>query len=280
VLAGRSGLWTRQQALDALALTAATYGDARAGRQWRALQDTTNDPIASQRRPQPWRSWQRSEDYYSEGQLMWLDADTLIRERTHGARSLDNFARAFFGVHNGAFDEDTYTFDDVVAALNGVMPYDWANFLRAHLDAVNGHAPLDGITRGGYRLVFTEERSDYQKDQEMHARGADFMYSIGIAIGEGGVISQVQWDSPAFNVGLAVGETVIAVNGDSYSADGLRRAVTAAKTSHDPIELLIKAGDQYRTIAIDYHNGLRYPHLERVRGTPDRIGAIFAARSN
>jgi predicted metalloprotease with PDZ domain len=106
------------------------------------------------------------------------------------------------------------------------------------------------------------------------------MYSIGIAIGEGGVISQVQWDGPAFNVGLAVGETVVAVNGDTYSADGLRRAVTAAKTGNDPIELLIKAGDQYRTMSVDYHNGLRYPHLERIRGTPDRIGAIFAARSN
>ncbi|MBS0386759.1 MAG: M61 family metallopeptidase [Proteobacteria bacterium] len=280
VLAGRSGLWTRQQALDALALTAAAYGDARVGRQWRALQDTTNDPIASQRRPQPWRSWQRSEDYYSEGQLMWLDADTLIRERTHGSRSLDNFARAFFGVNNGAFNEDTYTFDDVVAALNGVMPYDWAHFLRQHLDAVNGPAPLDGITRGGYRLVFTDIRSDFQKDQEAHAKSADFTYSIGIGIGEGGAISTVQWDGPAFNVGLAVGETLVAVNGDAYSADGLRRAITAAKTGRDPLALLIKAGDQYRTVQIDYHGGLRYPHLERIRGAPDRLGQIFAPRSN
>lgn len=280
VLSARAGLHSRQQALDALALTAATYSDARVGRQWRALQDTTNDPIASSRRPQPWRSWQRSEDYYSEGQMIWLDADTLIRERTHGARSLDNFARAFFGMNNGAFNENTYTFDDVVAALNRVMPYEWALFLRQHLDAVNGPAPLDGITRGGYRLVFTEERSAYQKDQETHGKTADFMYSIGLLLGEGGVINEVEWDGPAFNVGLAVGETVVAVNGDAYSADGLRRAVTAAKTSHDPIELLIKAGDQYRTMRIDYHNGLRYPHLERIRGTPDRIGAIFTARSN
>ncbi len=280
VLAGRSGLWSRQQALDALALTAATYADARVGRQWRALQDTTNDPIASQRRPQPWRSWQRSEDYYSEGLLIWLDADTLIRERTHNARSLDNFARAFFGVHNGAFNEDTYTFDDVVAALNAVMPYDWAHFLSQRLNTENGPAPLDGVTRGGYRLVFTEERSPYQKDQEMHSKGADFMYSIGVAVGEGGVLTQVQWDGPAFNVGLAVGETIVAVNGDTYSADGLRRAITAAKTSHDPIELLIKAGDQYRTMQIDYHGGLRYPRLQRIRGAPDRLGRIFTARSS
>jgi predicted metalloprotease with PDZ domain len=277
VLAGRSGLWTRQQALDALALTAAQY-DARVGRAWRNVQDTTNDPIASQRRPQPWRSWQRSEDYYSEGQLIWLDADTLIRERTGGARSLDNFARGFFGVHNGAFNENTYTFDDVVAALNAVMPYDWAKFLRDRLDAVGGHAPLDGITRGGYRLVFTAERSEYQRQAESHNKNADFTYSIGLSLGEGGAITGVQWDGAAFNAGMAVGSTLVSVNGDAYSAEVLRRAITAAKDSHDPIQLVVKNGDQYRVIDLDYHDGLRYPHLERVRGTPDRLGAIFSAR--
>jgi predicted metalloprotease with PDZ domain len=277
VLASRSGLWTRQQALDALALTAAQY-DARVGRAWRNVQDTTNDPIASQRRPQPWRSWQRSEDYYSEGQLIWLDADTLIRERTNGARSLDNFARGFFGMNNGAFNENTYTFEDVVAALNAVMPYDWAHFLRERLDAVGGHAPLDGITRGGYRLVFTAERSEYQRQAESHNKNADFTYSIGLSLGEGGVITGVQWDGAAFNQGMAVGASIISVNGDAYSAEVLRRAITAAKDNHDPIQLVVKNGDQYRVIDLDYHDGLRYPHLERVRGTPDRLGAIFTAR--
>jgi predicted metalloprotease with PDZ domain len=278
VLAGRSGLHTRQQSLDALALVAATY-QARIGHDWRALQDTTNDPIIAQRRSQGWRSWQRSEDYYSEGQLIWLDADTLIRERTHNAKSLDDFARGFFGVNNGAFNEDTYTFDDVVAALNRVMPYDWASFLHTRLNRL-GQAPLDGITRGGYRLNFTEERSAFQRDAENHSKSADFMYSIGLSLGEGGAITQVQWDSPAFNQGLFVGANIVAVNGDAYSPDGLRRAITAAKAGHDPIQLLVKNGDQYQTYAIDYHGGLRYPHLERISGTPDRIGAIFTARSH
>jgi len=277
VLAARSGLHSRQQALDALALTAATY-DARVGHDWRPLQDTTNDPIIAQRRPQGWRSWQRSEDYYSEGQLIWLDVDTLIRERTHGAKSLDDFARAFFGVHNGAFNEDTFTFDDVVAALNHVTPYDWAAFLRTRLDR-RGQAPLDGLARGGYRLVYTEERSAFQRDAESHGKTADFMYSIGLSLGEGGVINQVQWDSPAFNQGMFVGANIIAVNGDAYSADGLRRAVTAAKTGHDPIELLVKNGDQYQTYALDYHGGLRFPHLQRLPGVPDRLGEIFSARA-
>jgi predicted metalloprotease with PDZ domain len=277
VLAARSGLWTRQQALDALALTAAQY-DNRVGRAWRNVQDTTNDPIASQRRPQPWRSWQRSEDYYSEGQLIWLDADTLIRQRTGGARSLDNFARGFFGVNNGAFNEDTYTFADVVAALNAVTPYDWASFLRERLDETGGHAPLDGITRGGYRLVYTAERSEYQRQAESHNKNADFTYSIGMSLGEGGLISGVQWDGPAFNQGIAVGSNLISVNGDAYSAEVLRRAITAAKDSHDPIQLVVKNGDQYRVIDLDYHEGNRYPHLERVRGQPDRLGSIFSAR--
>jgi predicted metalloprotease with PDZ domain len=279
VLAARAGLHTRQQALDALALVAATY-QARVGRDWRPLQDTANDPIIAQRRPQGWRSWQRSEDYYSEGQLIWLDADTLIRERTHNSRSLDDFAKAFFGVHNGAYDENTYRFDDVVSALNGVMPYDWASFLRQRLDQFGGHAPLDGVTRGGYRLVFTDTRSDYQRDQEMHAKLADFMYSIGLMISDsGGTIGQVQWDSPAFNAGMFVGAAILAVNGDSYSADALRRAIAAAKDGHEPIQLLVKNGDQYQTYAVDYHGGLRYPHLERTPGQPDAIGAIFTPRS-
>jgi len=151
VLAARAGLLTKQQALDAIAATAATY-DQRVGREWRPLQDTTNDPIAALRRPLPWRSWERSEDYYSEGQLIWLDADTLIREQSGDRRSLDDFARSFFGIGGTSYVPATYAFDDVVQALNGVQPYDWASFLRTRLDG-HGPAQLEGIARGGYKLV-------------------------------------------------------------------------------------------------------------------------------
>ncbi len=143
VLAARSGLWTKQQGLDALAADAATF-DNRAGRQWRPLEDTTNDPITAQRRPIPWRSWQRSEDYYGEGELIWLDADTLIRQKTGGQKSLDDFARAFFGIDDGSYVTVTYTFDDIVHALNAVMPYDWAGFLNTRLNDT-GPAPLNGL---------------------------------------------------------------------------------------------------------------------------------------
>jgi len=280
VLTARSGLWTRQETLDALALTAATY-DYRSGRQWRSVADTTEDPIISARRPAPWRSWQRNEDYYSEGLLIWLDADTLIRERTGNRRSLDDFARAFFGVNNGEWRQPaTYTFEDVVAALNDVYRYDWATFLRERIDAIGTEPPLDGVTRGGYRLVYTDERSEYQTASEAASESADFMYSIGVDLNSGGSITGVQWDSPMFNQGATIGTQIVAVNDVSYSAAVLRRAITAAKDSTDPIRLLLKNGDVYRTVELDYHDGLRFPHFERVSGTSDRLSAILRARTH
>jgi predicted metalloprotease with PDZ domain len=278
VLTTRSGLWSRQQGLDYLALTAATYQN-RVGREWRSVTDTGNDPTVAGRRPTPWVSWSRSEDYYSEGLLIWLDADTLIRQRTGGAHSLDNFARRFYGDgHDGQWRVHTFTFDDIVANLNAVMPYDWATFLRDRFMASGTEPPLDGLTRGGYRLVYTDERSDYQKDAESYGKSASFAYSIGLTFGDGNTITGVQWDSPAFNAGIANGSQVIAVNGESYSAEVMRRAITAAVDAADPIELIVKTGDEYRTLQIDYHNGLRYPHLERIPGTADRLSAILRPR--
>ncbi|QGZ93255.1 M61 family metallopeptidase [Terricaulis silvestris] len=279
ILTARSGLWTREQALDSLALTAATYQNM-SGREWRSVADTTMDPVLSARRPSPWRSWQRNEDYYSEGLLIWLDADTLIREGTGNRRSLDDFSRAFFGVRNGEWQvPETYTFDDIVAGLNAVYRHDWATFLRTRIEGINTEPPLDGITRGGYRLVYTEERSDYQRDSESLNKNASFAYSIGLSFGDGGNVSAVQWDSPAFNQGITIGTQVVAVNDVAYSADVLRRSITAAKDSAEPIHLLVKNGDQYRTVELDYHGGLRYAHLERVSGTTDRLRAILAPRS-
>jgi predicted metalloprotease with PDZ domain len=155
VLASRAGFLSKQQTLDNLAGVAAQY-DARAGRLWRSLQDTTNDPIIARRRAIPWTSWQRSEDNYWEGMLLWLDADTLIRERSSGKRSLDDFAHAFFGINDGDWGQVTYTFEDVVHALESVEPYNWSTFLRERLDEISPRAPLDGLARGGYRLVYSE----------------------------------------------------------------------------------------------------------------------------
>ncbi|MGA2951034.1 MAG: peptidase M61 [Caulobacteraceae bacterium] len=277
VLAARSGLMTRQQTLDAIALTAATY-DARVGRAWRDLEDTTNDPILAMRRPLPWLSWQRSEDYYSEGELIWLDADTLIRQLSGGRRSLDDFARGFFGVDNGSWTVSTYTFDDVVTALNAVQPYDWASFLHARLTGHGPGAPLDGLVRGGYRLTYDDQESPYLQSAERERKTQSLDFSLGLAVSADGTLSSVTWDGPAFKAGLAVGTQIVAVNGEAYDADGLKDAIKTAAKGTAPIQLLVKTDNLYRTVAIDYHGGLRYPHL-----TPSGPGAkslddILAAR--
>jgi predicted metalloprotease with PDZ domain len=227
-----------------------------------------------------WATWQRAEDYYSEGELIWFDADTKIRELSRDRRSLDDFARAFFGVQNGRHTPLTYTFADVVAALNAVQPYDWAAFLRARLDGHGPGAPLDGITRSGWKLVYTEQETPYFKDVEDYRKAADFSYSLGLSVGPDGRIVNVTWGGPAFKANLTEGYTLLAVDGRAYKVDLLKAAITAAKNGHEPsvggpIELLVKKDDRFKTVRIDYHEGLKYPRLERIEGTPDRLAEIF-----
>jgi predicted metalloprotease with PDZ domain len=278
VLTARAGLWTQQQALDKLALTAAYY-DAQAGRRWRNLQDTTNDEIINPRRPMSWSNWQRFEDYYAEGQLIWLDADTLIRERSQGKRSLDDFARAFFGVDDGSFATVTFTFEDVVKALNAVEPYDWSAFLRERLDSIGKPAPLDGLRRGGYKLVFTDAPSELLKAHDEQSKRVNLLYSIGAELDDkDGTVMDVFWDSAAFKAGLTESSMLVAINGAAYSSDVLKDAIRSAKTTKQPIELIVKNGDRFRVLHLDYHDGLRYPHLEREPSVPARLDDILAMR--
>jgi predicted metalloprotease with PDZ domain len=279
VLAARSGLWTASETRDALALTAAYY-DAEAGRQWRPLADTTNDEIMNPRRPQSWTSWQRFEDYYSEAQLIWLEADTLIRERSKGKRSLDDFARRFFGVEDGRVAPLTYTFEDVVATLNAVEPYDWATFLHERVDRAGAPAPLAGIVRGGYRLVYDDTPNAFLKVADKQKERTSFAHSIGITIAErDGAITDVRWGSAAFRAGLTEGTVILAVDGTAYSGELMAEVIKNAKGGTQPIELLVRSGDHFRTVSIDYHEGLRYPHLVRDPNVPARLDDILAPRN-
>jgi len=246
VLAARSGLVTKQQALDELASTAATY-DHRAGREWRPLQDTTNDPIVALRRPLAWRSWQRSEDYYSEGQLIWLDVDTLIREQSRGQRSLDDFARAFFGINDGSRVPATYTFEDVVNALNRVQPYEWEKFLRSRLEGYGPGAPLDGLGRGGYKLVYTETAfrlfQGLRSSPESH--GPDVLSRHGHRqrrqTDRGDVGRTRVQERPCRRT------QVVAVNGTAYSGERSRRQLETQRGTAAPSN----SGQERR--ALPYH---------------------------
>ncbi len=278
VLTARAGLRPPQAARDALALTAATYADNRPGLTWRSMQDTTNDPIISARGGKPYRGWQLSEDYYSGAQMMWLEADALIRAKTSNRKSLDDFARAFFGREDGIWrTQSTYTFDDVVVTLEGVVAHDWRAFLRERLD---GQRPLTGgLEASGWRLVYRDAPSDFAKAREKQAEGAvDFTYSIGLSLDKEAKITEVRWDGPAFDAGVGTGMTLVALNDIEYSKKSLEDAIRTAKTDGKPIRLLLKEFDRFRAIDVSYRDGLRYPHLERIEGTTDYLTPILSAK--
>lgn len=273
VLTARSGLRPLERARDELSNVAATYAQGRPGLAWRSLQDTTYDPVIAARKPKPYVGYQLSEDYYRGGQLIWLEADVLIRSRTNNRKSLDDFAKAFFGVDDGAWQTPAlYGFEDVVAALNGVYPHDWTTFLRERLDGKRGLT--DGIEAGGWRLVYKDEPNGLSRANS----DGNFTYSLGLSLGKDGKVSTVLWDSPAFAAGIGTGMTVAAVNDIEYSDAALKDALKAASTGSAPIRLLLKEFDRYRTVAIDYHDGLRYPALERIAGKPDYLTPILSAR--
>lgn len=279
VLTARSGMWSGEQFREALALVAANYDRNRPGFEWRTIEDTTNDPTAAHREPLPYRSWQMSEEYYSAGQLVWLAVDAKIRALTGDRKSLDTFASHFFGVNNGSFVTKTYTFDDLVAALNGVVKYDWAGFLRQRLDA--HQSPMDGIGASGWKLVYNDEESNFQKEYDSGASSRhmiSFTFSIGLTLTKTGEINDVRWNGPAFKAGVTSGATVVAVNGHDYSADVMTDAIRAAEHGGDPIRLLLKYQGGFETVAVDYRDGLQYPHLVRVDGSPDYLDEIIAAK--
>lgn len=278
VLGARSGMLSKEDTLSAIASIAATYGYGTPGRAWRPLVDTTNDPIIAARSPQAWRSWQRSEDYYSEGLLIWTDVDRIIRQESRGKKSLDDFARAFFGMRNRDFGELTYTFDDVVATLNAVQPHDWAAYLKKRVLDVAANPPLEGITMGGYNLVFRDEPTAWTKSVEKEGKNNDLTYSGGFVVGNDGKITTVIWDSPAFNAGMTVGSELLAVNGRKFDGDGLKSAIKAAKETKEPVKLLVKSGEMYRTLDLDWHGGLRYPRLEKAGKGQGTLDALLAPR--
>lgn len=278
VLCARSGLWTPEQTLQAIALTAATL-EVRAGSRWRSMSDTTRDPIIAARAQLPWPSWQRSEDYYSEGSLVWLDVDTRIRELSGDARSLDDFARAFFAADEpGVASTRTYRFEDVVAMLDELAPFDWGGFFRDKLEGKHDDAPLRGIERGGFQLVYRDDPSDYWTNTEKVAGNVNLMFSLGLTADNEGTISEVLWEGPAFDAALTVGAQLLEVEGREFSPDALRDAVAQARGPGGCVRLKVRAGTRERSVEVACTTGHRYPHLERRAGERARLLEILAPR--
>ena len=277
VLAGRSGMQTPEMLLGEVAKHAGYYSE-QPGREWRSVEDTTHDPIFAARKPKPNSSWARPEDYYNEGALVWLDVDMTIRQLSKGKRSLDDFARNFFGIRDGDWGVQTYTFDTLVGELNKVQPYDWAKFLDERMRQSGQPAPLAGIEKGGYRLVWKEEPNLFDKERMKEGSNFDLTHALGLVIDKEAKVTSVLWDSPAFKAGMVNGAKLIAVNGVGYSKDVLTDAIKAAKAGSGPTRLIVQRGDRFDTLDIPYAGGMRYPHLERVGAGATLIDQLLVAR--
>jgi predicted metalloprotease with PDZ domain len=278
VLAARSGLKSQAQYRDILALTAAEM-DYTPGREWRPTEDTAVAASILRGGNPAWSNWKRGQDYYFEGELLWLDADTLIRQLTHDKKSLDDFEKIFLGKGGNTGPLIVpYTFDELVKDLNEVVPYDWATFLHDRVDRINPRADVAGIERGGYKLVYNDKPN--ASEQMLVAAGGrrhsglDCWYSIGLRLTSDGQIRDVRWNGPADKAQLAPGEKIIAVDGQIFSNDALRDAIRRAKGTTEPIRLIVQADNYVHNAQIDYHGGERYPALVRVASSPDYLDEI------
>lgn len=278
VLPARSGLWTAEDFREAMAAVGAEF-ENQSGRQWRPLVDTAVAVQFTYPSPRAWMNYRRRVDYYDEGSLIWLEADVLIRTRSNGKLSLDDFCRRFHGGQDTSPAVKTYTFDDVVNTLNEVMPHDWRSFLNARVNAINPHAPLGGITNGGWKLVYTDKPNTQLRIADHNRKSVDLSYSLGVLLKDDGTVMDVNPNFVAFKAGLAPGMKIVSVNGRAWSTEVLHEAITSAKNSTAPIELVVENGSFNETYRLNYHGGERYPHLERDSSKPDLLGDVVKSRA-
>jgi predicted metalloprotease with PDZ domain len=278
VLAARSGLRSQTEYRDVLASSAANL-DYTPGREWRSTEDTAVAASILRDGNPAWSNWKRGQDYYDEGELVWLDADTLIRKMTNNQKSLDDFQRIFLGKggNTGPLIV-TYTFEELVRDLNEVAPYDWGTFLHDRVDKINPHADLAGIERGGYKLVYAEKPNASElvitANAGPDATVVNAWCSIGLRVGAENAIKDVRWNGPAEKAGIVPGSKIIAVNGQVFSPDVLRAAIRDAKGKSEPIRLIVQLDNFVSVADIDYHDGERYPVLQRIEGVPASLDDI------
>jgi|HubBroStandDraft_1064217.scaffolds.fasta_scaffold13014_3 predicted metalloprotease with PDZ domain len=278
MLSARIGSWTPERLRETLAWVAA-YLDQRRGRTWRDLEDTAVAAQLLYGSPEEYRTWRRDTDYYDEGTLLWLEADTIIRLQTKGKKSLDDFCRRFEGGENTGPKTVPYTFDDVAAAMQEIAPYDWRGFFVQRVKSHGPGAPLGGLENSGWKLVYSETPNDSRAAGESALHLTDVQFSLGFLVrdsgGENGdEVIDVLPGSPAAQAGIAPGMKLLAVNGRKWNPDDLHAAIRQANRGREPIELLIENEDFFRTYQVDYHGGERYPHLERIAAKPDLLGEI------
>jgi predicted metalloprotease with PDZ domain len=271
MLAARSGLWTPEQYREYLASISAMLGPGRPGRTWRPLLDTAVAEPGLGFERGGWMNWRRGTDYYDEGDLLWLEVATIIHRESGGKKSIDDFCQEFHGGPNHGPEVKTYTFDELVKALNTLAPFDWTAFFHTRLNSTSAEAPVGGIENGGWKVAFNDKPLKLEGRQ---GNPGD-VYSIGLHVGRDGVVTDSIVGSPAFEAGISSQMKIIGVNGRVYTQELLSDAIKSAKDTSKPITLLVVVDDYFRTCTITYHDGARYPHLVRVEDRPDYLDDLI-----
>ncbi len=274
VLTTRCGLWSQQDFREKLAWEAAKL-DNEPGRTWRPLADTAIAAQLLYGARKEGAAWRRGTDFYPEGTLIWLEADALIRQHSQGRRSLDDFCKRFCGGQSGPPRVVAYTFDDVVAVLNEVASYDWREFFQARVYQTTPRAPVGGIQKAGWRLAYTNAVPAMLKSLESTRKFTDLSFCLGVTVKEEGTVQDVIPGSPADKAGVGPAMKLVAVNGRRWNAERLRTAIQAARTNTAPIELLVENDEYFKSCRVDYHEGERYPALERDPAKPDLLAEIL-----
>ncbi len=279
LLTTRSGIRSVEQSRDYAAWVAANADHNRPGRRWRPLADTAVAAQILSGAPTPWTAYRRALDYYDESLLIWLEADTLLREKSGGTKSLDDFCQAFYGAPSTDPAVVPYTADDVYNTLNSILPYDWRGFFAERVYAVQPRAPLGGFEAAGWKLVYTDQPNEFQKARAQSTKLVDATFTLGLWIKEDGTIDDIVVGSPAWEAGLGPGMKLVAVDGRKWAPLVLPEQIRAAKTTTKPLEITAEHGDVMRTFRVDYHEGEKFPHLERISSRPDLLSAILAGKT-
>jgi predicted metalloprotease with PDZ domain len=249
--------------------------DHRPGRTWRPLLDTTVAAQLLYNSPAEWFAWRRAVDFYDEGVMIWLEADTIIRAQTQGRRSLDDFIRKFHGGQSGPPEVKPYTFDDLVTAINEAAPYDWRGFFNTRLNFTGPRAPLGGLQASGWKIDYNDTPNEFLRLAEAANRQVNLSFSLGLVLKSDGTVLDVINGQAAERAGLAPGMRLAAVNGRRFSQAGIVAALKAA----EPMELLMENGEFFRSYRVDYRGGLRYPHLVREEARPDLLTEIWKPKT-
>jgi predicted metalloprotease with PDZ domain len=277
ILAARAGLETDAQVKDRLALYQAEM-QTRTGRSWRNLQDVSRSAQFLYTSSQQWSIVRRSTDYYREGPLLWLQVDSILRERSKGTHSLDTFAPGFFGPPDGSMSVKPYTYEELVTALNQEAPFDWDGLLQGNLLSTRPAPVSPGLEAAGWTLVYDDQPNSAVVDAENVSRQIDLSTSIGLILEADGTIIDLAPDSAAGRAGLAPATKLMGVNHRVFSGDLLRQAIVDAEKTRQPIDLLTLTNGYYADLLVDYHGGLHSPHLSRIAARPDLLKTILQPR--